>query len=377
MTTRRGYLVSMGVLCSAAGVTAIGSDALGSREVTRIGEVDVRDDQSAYLHVVEDDSPKIIKGDGADTVSDLASATNQLGYTADVVFVDKSPSGDDVKLHDGSGEVGESHTVSSVSSGSSASIDVSIPFASSLVDSALDYETRLESNSTTVALQRRVTIEKDLLAYYPLEEIQITGSGGTVTDETGNGYDGTTKDGVSTDISGKIGSAFSFDESASRVEVPDTAALRLSGDMTITFWMKTTGLGSSPNVNNQTHMVDKSDFNNKVGYTITDDGDYSTRIFFRVLGSGTYWSAFADRSLVNDGVWHMIAGVRTGDTIKIYVDGTEQGSTSGTVIDNNTLNLGIGANRNGELPLDGALDDLRFYGRALSSAEISALYQSS
>jgi len=63
----------------------------------------------------------------------------------------------------------------------------------------------------------------DLVAYWPLDE----GSGDTTADLTGNGHDGTLKDGVAwetTDV--HVGAAaLSFDGTDDYVEVPDHDAL--------------------------------------------------------------------------------------------------------------------------------------------------------
>ena len=77
--------------------------------------------------------------------------------------------------------------------------------------------------------------------------------------------------------------------------------------------------------------------------------------------------------------WHHFAGVREGATIRVYLDGSlaDEDST-GTVLDiEDPVDLGIGTSAcvgvDGTVPLQGSLDDLRIYSRALDDLEIDAL----
>jgi hypothetical protein len=81
----------------------------------------------------------------------------------------------------------------------------------------------------------------------------------------------------------------------------------------------------------------------------------------------------------NDNTWHFITATRseTGTgTMTLYVDGSQVATTTG--VDVSTLSaptiIGLGRNNCTGADYSGALDDLIFYGRTLSSAEVSALY---
>ena len=82
---------------------------------------------------------------------------------------------------------------------------------------------------------------------------------------------------------------------------------------------------------------------------------------------------------INDDQWHFVAGQREGTTLRIYIDGTLEGTTTipaaynlaGTV----QHNAYIGAmtdNRDGSQYklFSGLIDDVRIYNRALSAAEV-------
>jgi len=80
--------------------------------------------------------------------------------------------------------------------------------------------------------------------------------------------------------------------------------------------------------------------------------------------------------------WHHVAGVKSSNTIYLYVDGTQIGSNTKTFgndcTDNSTRNV-IGIDYNGGTirnAMDGLIDEVAIYDRALSPDEIRTLYQS-
>jgi hypothetical protein len=78
---------------------------------------------------------------------------------------------------------------------------------------------------------------------------------------------------------------------------------------------------------------------------------------------------------VNDGLWHFIAGVyQSGVNFTCYIDGKLEAS----VAVGNFSAMQISAPRFGKplccVPLNGFMDDVRIYNRALSGAEIERIY---
>lgn len=372
MLGRRRYLLQLGGLFSVAGGLLLGTGAHTSQEAARTSDISVEGDSSAFLGVDSAYPPKIVIGDGSDTVNDLVAATNNLSETADVTFTDLTASSDDIALHDGSGEVGDTHTVSGVGSGSSASIDVAIPESESLPNGSLDFEVRSESGGTTVTVVRSLTIENGLIGYYPFEG-DPSGTDGTVPDKSGNGNDGTTRNGVDTGADGseppsKIGEAFGFGGANEKVEIPDNSdllsddtSMDFSGDFTLAAWGRT---GSSGLMN----VFYKYGSGN--GYRLgMDGGTYEATVWdgdtnYQLSSSNTF----------HDSVYHHVTMVRDGATLRLYVDGSERGTTTATTGDlTNTESLYLG-NNSGSDGWNGPLDDMRLYERALTGAEIQDLY---
>lgn len=81
--------------------------------------------------------------------------------------------------------------------------------------------------------------------------------------------------------------------------------------------------------------------------------------------------------------WHHIALTQDGSTSRLYMDGVEVGTSNagwiGSLSDLAYFYIGAFYYNNSLLaPFDGKIDDFRYYsGRALSQAEVTALYQSS
>lgn len=91
--------------------------------------------------------------------------------------------------------------------------------------------------------------------------------------------------------------------------------------------------------------------------------------------------AYVSSSSYADGKWHMLTFVRDVENLrgKLYVDGSFVGeyTISGTVNNvSNTLTFGTYGNHDGEFYC-GKMDDVRMFDKALSPAEITALYRSS
>src|SRR5262245_19593246 len=99
-----------------------------------------------------------------------------------------------------------------------------------------------------------------------------------------------------------------------------------------------------------------------------------TNLFFSATTDGSERSIDFAPSLfglqLTDGLYHHVAGSYDGDEMRMYFDGRLIGSfrVGGQLaVGNGVLFSHPGA------PLDGALDDVRIYNRALSDAEIADL----
>ncbi|MCH8330166.1 MAG: T9SS type A sorting domain-containing protein [Bacteroidetes bacterium] len=124
-------------------------------------------------------------------------------------------------------------------------------------------------------------------------------------------------------------------------------------------------------------MVDKSHgFTDATGWALQGESS-GGRIAF-VYGNGSSFPEVFSTTNVLDNSWHFIVGTLDGITLKIYIDGSLEGSLpyTGTPA-GNTRDVNIGASWGGGLFtrfFDGLIDEVTLYDRALSDAEILAIY---
>jgi predicted ribosomally synthesized peptide with SipW-like signal peptide len=232
----------------------------------------------------------------------------------------------------------------------------------------IDHGNQVQSDSVTFDLGfyteqcRHNAGETELVAYYPFEN--------SADDLSGNGYDGSITN-QGTYIGGRTGRAVAFGGTNGYVNVSDSSGLDGFSGVTISAWFRLDGEGDTP----ANTLVRK----NNAYLLQRTSGDY---ISFAVWDGGLAdWKAVRTRTFdANDyGTWHHIAGVFDPDdsAYRLYLDGTEVDSatTTATAVDGSSAPLTIGGLED-QYSLDGALDDVRIYARALSASEVQSLYDS-
>lgn len=178
---------------------------------------------------------------------------------------------------------------------------------------------------------------------------------------------------------GKVGQSFNLDGSGDYIEVPADADHRPATQLTAEGWFKFN------NLNNFPHLVGLglrgSDRNSYVMWF----GNGNIRIGYSDSGSNFI---FYDTGFVpNSGTfYHLAMALNTDDagananTFKLYVNGAQvfSGAAAGSIYyDANPYPLTIGADINNDVPdfpLNGQIDEVSLYSRALSAPEIAAIY---
>ena len=145
-----------------------------------------------------------------------------------------------------------------------------------------------------------------------------------------------------------------------------------TGDFTVTFWAKGNGnTGAYPSYVT-THTCGCSEASWSVGANIAGN--------WRIEDVGEGQHSTSPSYDMSNGSWHFLAAERSGTAMRMYIDGSLYGTaTDGTSPWNlsagSGINIGLGSGSGPYLKND-SIDDLRIYSRALSSAEISAIYTS-
>ena len=207
---------------------------------------------------------------------------------------------------------------------------------------------------------------------------------GDATDATSNQNNGTNNG--ATLVTGKVGSAYSFDGSSNNIVfglVPGFLTALNGSGATISTWVKTNYTAQfsvlSGTINDGTKTLfmlnanrDETDTYH-AGYTTLSLRDESSVTLLGRISTNIYNNA-----------WHLltIVAAPAANSILAYVDGqsvavTKSGSTAPSNFANAQYGIVAGAaNSRGTILyfFNGALDELRLYSRALSSAEILAMY---
>jgi len=191
------------------------------------------------------------------------------------------------------------------------------------------------------------------------------------------GNDGTPVNGATT-APGKVGSAFSFNGVDDFVQVPDSDFWTFTGDFTIDAWVKietesTVGpafVSHDEGPGNINKWI-FGRFGPNSGAPVAKRG--RTGFLINEPPSGLAWLA-GDPWTPDPNKFHHLAVVRSGDTFTFYRDGEFDGTDLTTLpIPNAAASLEIGKAEVG-FRLDGLIDEVEIYNRALSEQEIQDIF---
>ena len=206
---------------------------------------------------------------------------------------------------------------------------------------------------------------------------------GNANDESGNGNNGTNNGAtLTTDRFGNSNSAYDFNGLNNLIRIPHQNSLNLIGDYSISVWYK----GNYQNIfNNGWTFIAKRDDN---GNCCSPNVPYQVFIPF----NGTYYAvpatAYANgnytfsippnTSPISLDQWQNLIITNTSDLLKFYINGELifSENISSTLRAPNTADLLIGSvNRElGAEWMNGKLDDIGIWNRALTEQEIQSLY---
>ena len=166
---------------------------------------------------------------------------------------------------------------------------------------------------------------------------------------------------------GQLLSALEFDGTNDYVEVPNASIFQVTSALSVTAWVKA---DSWPTGHRVAVVLRKGEGNPNNWQFSIRDGRLSL-----MLDVGDESGILGDTTL-GTGRWYHVAATWDGTTVKLYRDGlidNGSGDVRAAPIGTDDRNLYLGG-RGGTDKLDGVLDDVRFYDRALSAAEIRVIY---
>lgn len=197
------------------------------------------------------------------------------------------------------------------------------------------------------------------------------GSGATLYDRSGNGNDGTIMGATWTWDSTRKKYDLSFDGVDDYVEVLDSPSLDITNAITVMGWTYIFAWGDSRATPGWPRLVSKRD---AFDLWFSDPSLGNAR--FIVYSGGTQYGNTTPIAVPLN-TWIFWAGTaEKNGRVKLYKDGVVVADAPGPTanFDTNTYNLRIGSNWEGR-KLNGLIDEVAIYNRALSVSEISKLYE--
>ena len=203
---------------------------------------------------------------------------------------------------------------------------------------------------------KNLTLMNGLVTWWKFDE-----TNGTIAyDSSGNGHDGNLSGGP-TWATGKIGGALSFDGVDDKVLTPLKG--RRNIDITWSLWIKTqTSYGGMIGVSGNTWSAGGQSFSIALGKPKIDACQVSYR---------------EGNDLITTNTWtHCLFAVENSDSVKVFVNGiiSIDSTMDWFKWDGTSISMRIAHIPGQGDYYNGLIDDVRIYDRALSAAEVQALY---
>jgi glucose/arabinose dehydrogenase len=222
------------------------------------------------------------------------------------------------------------------------------------------------ADATYTATFGEVASTPGLVGHWAFDE----GAGTVTADLSGNDLDGTLQYKPTWTNGGSChsGSCIAFDGVDDYVRVDDTAALQLTGDVTISAWVKPTGARSLQSIVSKRYEYELGAIDDTAPYPLawSHKEPSGTLVSGPLVGAVTpdEWQHVV---LVRDGTARQIRGYRNGVL--------EATSTYAVAPGTSSYALNIGRNPGGSQRFRGLIDEVRIYNRPLSETEIQELAQ--
>ena len=219
-------------------------------------------------------------------------------------------------------------------------------------------------------------IETGLMVHYTFDDV----SGTTVPDNTGNGWAGFLQGAAAVDV-GYLGSSVSCPDATDYILLPNDVFQSVT-DFTFAAWVKVNSLGNWSRI----FDVGQTDQSNDSYFTTNQGGGAPKYTIYRNGGTDGYLDVISNTSFPTGSWVHVAITLEGGTTGSMYFNGTLVGSgtynmnagteTSITLADMgdvSTITNYIAKSHWDDAGLNGKIDDVRIYTRALSIDDINVL----
>ena len=215
---------------------------------------------------------------------------------------------------------------------------------------------------------------KGLVAFYPFN--------GNTKEASGNNNNGSVVGGatLTVDRFGHPGQAYNLDGLDAYIAVPNSPSLNPDSGISVSGWWKAvhfTGGGYSPLVDKGYTAHVPPYYQYKLGVSGDLYPSLPGRFAFSVSINDIEYRIATDTNYWKVGEWYFLVGTYDGTGVKLYVNSQLIKTLSATgILSVYTSYLNMGDNTTADDFLQGGIDDIRIYKRALTQQEIDTLYKS-
>lgn len=237
-------------------------------------------------------------------------------------------------------------------------------------------------NSSSVSISSSATdtnlgslvpnLDSSLVSWWRMED---NAGNTTVTDYMG-ANNGTSQQNTSAlTTTGKLGKAMTFNGTSDCVSLPSANAFKLTNSFSVSSWVKYNSSGTYDTI-----FESFNGYPNAMQGILIQPDQFGKVHVALANGGGAYKVNLVSNASVNDNIWHNIIWTFDGNTHKIYIDNLLDQSTSSTELATyqSTNYVRIGCYEDSTYSpvslMHGSIDDVQIYNRALTSDEITALY---
>lgn len=221
------------------------------------------------------------------------------------------------------------------------------------------------------------SLSAGLVAHWEMDEASWNGSTGEVLDSSSSAYNGTSNGGATTVAKGFV-RAGNFAGDNDFINAGDIAELNSVSAFSVSQWAYITDVSASDRIFHKA-----IDGNNDI--SIAPFYQTTQRIFVDVGNGSNSYGYWDSTGTISNNTWnHIVAaydgsGSTNSEKLKLYVNGLERSLTFNGTIPASTANLAgsnlrLGSGASTEY-FAGRLDEVRIYSRAITSEEVSKLYE--